>query len=95
MAETHVERNIFIYRAAISACEKRRQWQQALEFFERMGDEQVEQNVVTCKAAISDSESSCSRCSGRHNGPRWPKCGVEVVGMDLTVNFTLPLKYSS
>ena len=48
-----VQRNTITYSAAISACEKGEQWQQALELFERMRGECVQRNTITYSAAIS------------------------------------------
>ena len=44
--------------AAISACEKGEQWQQALELFERMWCESVKRDTITYNSAISAYEKS-------------------------------------
>ena len=44
------------YSAAVSACEKGKQWLQALKLFERMLSESVPRNIITYNAAISTFE---------------------------------------
>ena len=45
-------------RAAISACEKGRRWEQALRLLHEMWRSQLEPDVVSCNAAIS----ACEKC---------------------------------
>ena len=48
-----VQRHTITYSAAISACVKGEQWQQALDLLERMPGEGLERNTITYNAAIS------------------------------------------
>ena len=44
--------NVFSYNAAISACEKAQQWQQALGLLEVMQEADFVLNVITYNAAL-------------------------------------------
>ena len=44
--------------AAISACEKGNQWQQALHFFDQLTHAAVDPNVISFNAAISSCEKA-------------------------------------
>jgi len=56
MRGEYVQRNTITYNAAIRACEKGEQWQQALELFARMPGEGVRRYTITCSAAINACE---------------------------------------
>ena len=51
-----VNPDVITYNAAISACEKGRQWKRALELLEEMANRGLEPNVITYSAAISACE---------------------------------------
>ena len=51
-----LERNVISYNAAISACEKGSQWQEALELLAEMQAQGLEPNVISYSAAISACE---------------------------------------
>ena len=53
-----VQRNTITYNAAISACGKGEQWQQALHLWKRLPGEGVEQQKMTYNTAISTCEKS-------------------------------------
>ena len=57
-----VQRNTITYSAAMSACEKGEQWQQALELFERMWCESEMRDTIAYNAAI---------CAYGKSGPRF------------------------
>lgn len=50
--------NGFHYGAAINACEKCGEWDQALELLREMAHDRVEPNTITCSSAIS----ACGKC---------------------------------
>ena len=53
-----VQRNTITYNAAISACGKGEQWQQALHLSKRLPGEGVEQHSITYNTAINTCEKS-------------------------------------
>ena len=53
MQQTAVLPNVSSYNAAISACEKCQQWQQALGLLEVMQQTDVLPNFISCSATIS------------------------------------------
>ena len=57
-AKYGVEPNAFSYSAAITACEKERQWELALELFDEMQHRGVSPDVVTYSSVIS----ACEKC---------------------------------
>ena len=52
--------NAISFNAGISACEKGKQWQQALPLFHKMRKTGMTADVISCRTAIS-AESSGSR----------------------------------
>ena len=56
MQDAGVTRDVISYNAAISACEKGGQWQQALSLLSEMQDAGVTRNVISYNAAISACE---------------------------------------
>ena len=53
-----VERNTITYNAAISACAKGGQWEEALGLLSEMASKGVERNIITYSAAISACEEA-------------------------------------
>ncbi|CAE8708476.1 unnamed protein product, partial [Polarella glacialis] len=51
-----VEPNVITYNAAISCCEKGRQWQMAFVLLRQLREARVEPSVVTCGAVLSACE---------------------------------------
>ena len=49
-----VELNIVCYNATISACEKGRKWEKALQLFQEMRENGIEPNVISYSSTISD-----------------------------------------
>jgi len=56
MSEKGIQPNVISYSAAISACEKGGQWQEALKLFREMSEKGIQPNVISYSAAISACE---------------------------------------
>jgi len=54
----HAEANVISFSAAISACEKGQQWEQALQLLETMLWLGVEANIITFNAVLSALEKA-------------------------------------
>ena len=53
---SEVDAQIICYRAAISACEKKQEWQLALGFLSRMAESKVEADTICYSATVSACE---------------------------------------
>ena len=56
MPTAKVQPNVISYNAAVSACEKGGQWQEAMTLFEAMPKAQIQPNVISYNAGISACE---------------------------------------
>ena len=50
MWRTQVKLNVISYNAAISACEKGKQWEQALSLLKKIWRSQLEPDVIQCSS---------------------------------------------
>ena len=66
MPEAQINPNVISYNAAISACQKRGEWQQAVSLFRAMPQARITPDVVSYNAVISAYEAAIHPSSDRH-----------------------------
>ena len=65
MPKAQIQQDVISYNAAVSACEKGGQWQEALALFEGMSSVQLQPNLISFNALFDNQEICASEFASR------------------------------